>query len=203
MALINRPMYEHFGARHLGVKGPGAMTTLEEGVMGVLPLDIMSDPAYWFIQGIRCYAGRIDKAGGGAGNYGNVGLSIQSSDEEIFTRILSVWVNEPFANEEVSVHRCLYTDFSSDPGIEGHSTDTRVAEAQPSQSIMISNNNGAATPGTLLYRWRQSDEGLAKTQDIPLILHPGSAIYFHLNTANARFDVNIVWVEIPAYRAEI
>ena len=38
-------MYEHFGARHLAVKGPGAMTTLEEGVMGVLPLDMMADPA--------------------------------------------------------------------------------------------------------------------------------------------------------------
>jgi len=46
MALINRPMYEHFGARHLGVKGSGAMTTLEEGVMGVLPLDMSSDPIY-------------------------------------------------------------------------------------------------------------------------------------------------------------
>jgi len=203
MALINRPMYEHFGARHLGVKGPGAMTTLEEGVMGVLPLDIMSDPAYWFIQGIRSFAGRIDKAGGGAGNFGNVGLAIENTDEQIFTRILSIWVNEPFANDEVSAFRCLRTDFGSDPGVEGTATDTRVAEGQPSQSIMISNNNGATTPGSLLYRWRQSDEGLAKTQEIPLIIHPGSAIYFHLETSNSRFDVNIVWVEIPAYRAEI
>jgi len=203
MALINRPMYEHFGARHLGVKGPGALTTLEEGVMGVLPLDVMSDPAYWFIQGIRSFAGRIDKAGGGGGTNGNVGLSIENTDEQIFTRILSVWVNEPFANEEVSVFRCDRTAFSSDPGVYGTATDTRVAEGQPSQSIMISNNGGAATPGSLLYRWRQSDEGLAKTQDIPLIIHPGSAIYFHLETQNARFDVNIVWVEIPAYRAEI
>ena len=57
MALINRPIYEHFGARHLGVKGPGALTNLEEGVMGTLPLDLSSDPSYWYIQGFRTFGG--------------------------------------------------------------------------------------------------------------------------------------------------
>jgi len=67
MALINRPIYEHFGARHLGVKGPGALTQLEEGVMGVLPLDLSADPIYWNIQGIKMYMARVNQGAGGGG----------------------------------------------------------------------------------------------------------------------------------------
>mgnify|MGYP003140352442 CR=1 FL=1 len=203
MALINRPIYEHFGARHLGVKGPGALTTLEEGVMGVLPLDLSSDPMYWYLQGIRTFAIRVNKAGGGGATMCNVGLSIEDPNELILTRILGIWVNEPYADQEVEIYRCARTAFSSDPGVYGYPTDTRVAEGQPSQTIAISNNNGTATPGQLLCRWRQTTVYDPFTNTVPLIISPTQAIYFHLDAANTRFDVNIVWVEIPAYKAEL
>lgn len=203
MALINRPMYEHFGARHLGVKGPGALTNLEEGVMGVLPLDLMSDPAYWYIQGIRCFGMEIDKAAGGAGNYSNAGLSIEDTDAEILTKVIAFWVNEPYSDQQISIWRCARTAFSSDPGVNGYSTDTRVDEAQQAQTVGIGNNNGSATPGTRLFTFRQTTMFDQFPDDVPLVISPGQSIYFHNETANARLDVMVVFAEIPAYKAEL
>ena len=203
MALINRPMYEHFGARHLGVKGPGAMTTLEEGVMGVLPLDMSADPAYYYIQGIRMFMGFKDVAAGGAGTYAKIGLSIESASREIITRIIGIWVYDPISAWDISMWRCARTAFSSDPGIYGHSTDTRVAELQDSQSIIIS-NAAAATPGTQLGAFITGpDPDSFGQSDILPIINPLQAIYFRRDTANSGLRMTFAWVEIPAYKAEL
>jgi len=203
MALINRPMYEHFGARHLGVKGPGAMTTLEEGVMGVLPLDMSADPAYYYIQGIRMFMGFKHVSAGGAGTYAKIGLSIESASAEIITRIIGIWVYDPVSASDISMYRCARSAFSSDPGVNGHSTDTRVAELQDSQSIIIS-NAAAAVPGTQLGAFITGPDldSFGVSQVLPII-NPLQAIYFRRETADAGLRMTFAWVEIPAYKAEL
>ncbi len=203
MALINRPMYEHFAARHLAVKGPGAMTTLEEGVMGVLPLDMSADPAYWYIQGIRMYMGFTAVAAGGAGTYAKIGLSIEDADDEIITRIIGIWTYDPISAQDITMYRCARAAFNSDAGVYGYSTDTRVAEAQHSQSVIIS-NNAAATPGTQLGAFITGPDldSFGQSNLLPVI-SPLESVYFSRVTANAGLRMTFAWAEIPAYKAEL
>jgi hypothetical protein len=200
MALINRPMYEHFGARHLGVKGPGALTNLEEGVMGVLPLDLSSDPMYWYIQGIRVFSANWYTAAS-AGDYGKIGLSVETDTQQIIARILGVWVRTPTSTSDLGIYRCARTAFSSDPGRKGHSTDTRIPEAQESQATVISSAD-TAYPGTEL---GQIEPGINQflPMEMPLIITPEQCIYFINWTANEELQLSIVWVEMPAYKAEL
>jgi hypothetical protein len=205
MALINRPMYEHFGARHLGVKGQGAMTYLEEGVMGTLPLDLMSDFAYWYIQGFRTYAGSVSQTGA-VGKYSAVGLSLENDNDQWLSRIINIDVTSPSgsgAQWSGTVNRCARTAFSSDPGIEGHATDTRVPETQPSQSIIV-NGDHAALPGVELTQFdTQNDPDILGANRLPLLVSPGQVIYVAHSATATDVRVSLCWVEIPAYRAEL
>ena len=201
MALINRPMYEQFGARHLGVKGPGALTNLEEGVMGVLPLDLASDPMYWFLQGIKAFSGIVGIGAGGAGNYGKVGLSIETANQDIIVRIIGAWVKDPTSAIAVQIRRCARTDFSSDPGTYGTGIDTRIPEAQDSQAIFIKAAD-SAYPGTAIGGWRVGLNQFLPTE-MPLIISPTQAIFFQDLTADQDFEMTLVWVEMPAYRGEL
>jgi hypothetical protein len=201
MALINRPIYEHFGARHLGVKGPGALTSLEEGVMGVLPLDVSADPLYWNIQGIKMFMGRVNQAAGGAGTYAKIGLSIEDADAQTLTRILGVWIEEPTSTSNVGIYRCLRSDYSSDPGIYGYGTDTRIPENQHSQSIMI-NSTDALYPGRSLGRI-VADHPPIPSIMMPLVVSPLQAIYFINWNDDEALKLTMTWVEIPAYKAEL
>jgi hypothetical protein len=199
-ALINRPMYEHFAARHLAVKGPGAMTTLEEGVMGVLPMDMSSDPAYWFIQGIRVFSKRVSKTGSGS-NIAKVGLSIEDAASTVLATILGVFIFDPASPFFIDAYRVARTSFSSDPGVYGVSTDTRTPEAQPSDAVCISAVD-TATPGTLWGRF-QVDDWHQISPTIPMIVKPTEAIYFTNPTTGNDLELTIVWAEIPAYKAEL
>lgn len=200
MALINRPIYEHFGARHLGVKGPGALTQLEEGVMGTLPLDLSADPSYWFIQGFRAFGGyKIVSAA--AASYGMVGLSIEDTSAEFFIRILGAHIIESTSGA-VHIKRCARTDFSSDPGVDGYSLDTRVPQTQESQAIIV-NNADSVTPGASLGRVARETMSQPWVFDMPLIVSPGQVIYFADVNQNTDFGVSLTWVEVPAYKAEL
>ena len=204
MALINRPMYEQFGARHLAVKGPGALTQLEEGVMGVLPLDLSSDFAYWHIQGFRTFSKNVFQAGV-AGQFPAIGLSLEGTDDQWLSRIISIDVSQMAvpAGSDIGLFRCARTAFSSDPGIIGTSTDTRVAEAQPSQSILL-NGNHAANPGTQLGLYHTfGDPDWFSQNRIPLLVSPGEVIYIASPVAGGTLVCTWTWVEIPAYRAEL
>jgi len=202
MALINRPMYEHFGARHLGVKGWGALTNLEEGVMGVLPLDMSADPAYWFIQGIRAFGQDKYVAAGGAGTYAKVGLALEEQDPEspCIVKILSWVIAYPTAN--INMKRVARTAFSSDPGEYGVAMDTRIPEAQPSQAVIISSNDNLV-PGTQFASYDDVLNPTLTTHQVPMIISPGQAIYCMTETANTAMKMTITWAEIPAYQAEL
>jgi len=205
MAQINRPMYEEFGARHLAVKGPGALTQLEEGVMGTLPLDLSADFAYWHIQGFRTFSKNVTQAGV-AGQFASVGLSLEDATDQWLSRVISIDVSEMATiggGADVDIFRCARTAYSSDPGIEGTSTDTRVAEAQPSQSILV-NGNHAANPGTQLGSYHTAGEPDWFSQNrIPLLVSPGEVIYISGNIAGGVMVCTWTWVEIPAYKAEL
>ena len=205
MALINRPMYEHFGARHLGVKGPGALTSLEEGVMGVLPLDVSSDPAYWYIQGIRMFSANVGQ-GGTAGNYTTVGLSIESASTQVLCRIINIDLSQGAgsgANWQPQVFRCARTAFSSDPGIYAYGTDTRIPEAQHSAGILL-NGNHAARPGVRLGVWNTAGNPDALTSNtIPLVVSPEQCIYLTDSVTGTDIYTTFSWIEIPAYKAEL
>ena len=198
-------MYEQFAARHLAVKGPGALTTIEEGVMGTLPLDLSSDFSYWYVQGFRIYSASVFQAAV-AGEYAAIGVSLENTDDQWLSRIINIDVSSPSgsgAQWAGSVYRCARTAFSSDPGIYGYSTDTRIAEAQPSQSVIV-NGNHAANPGVSLTQFdTQNDPDLLSENRIPLLVSPGQVIYVAHGTSNTYMRVSFCWVEIPAYRAEL
>ena len=199
MAQINRPMYEHFGARHLGVKGPGGMTQVEEGVMGVLPLDIMSDPAYWFIQGIRVFGARKYVAAGGAGTYTKVGLGIEDEDANIFIRVLRWDIN---VGDQIIFYRVDRNDIALDPSTSGVGWDTRIAETAPSQAVAVGATT-AANPGSIIGDFRPDRQPFLTTNRVPMIISPGQVIYNRDDNANTNALQTIVWAEIPAYKAEI
>ena len=202
MALINRPMYEHFGARHLGVKGPGALTNLEEGVMGVLPLDLSSDPMYWHIQGISTWMQPVNQTGGAAGTFSKVGLFIETANTEVIARILSAHVVTPAAaGEDIGIYRAARTAFSSDPGIYGYGTDTRIAETRRSQSIIL-NGTDSSSPGQQLGQLRTGIDNFWEFP-IPLIISPEQGIYFINWNDTESLTINLCWVEVPAYKAEL
>ena len=200
MANINRPMYEHFGARHLGVKGPGAMTQLEEGVMGTIDLDIMSDPAYWYIQGIRMFGKQKAVSAGGAGTYGKVGLAIEDTAAQVIIKLLRIDLPRDYT--DIWMSRVKRTDFSSGPGVYGTGLDTRIPEAQPSDGVLISASD-AAIPGTTIGFYHQDFTPFMATGNLPLVISPGQAIYIGNNTANADLEVTFWWAEIPAYKGEV
>jgi len=200
MALMNRPMYEHFAARHLAVKGPGALTAIEEGVMGTLPLDLMSDPMYWYIQGIKVYGAAVYQAGV-AGEYTKVGLSLESEDDTKIVRILS-WDHWTNSGTDFKIYRCARTAFSSDPGVYGYGMDTRIPEAQHSQAIVL-NGNGAANPGVKLLEFSDDVEAIGRQPYMPMIISPGQVIYMSNQTAAAHLTASMTWVEVDAYKAEL
>jgi hypothetical protein len=204
MALINRPMYEHFGARHLGVKGPGALTNLEEGVMGVLPLDMSADPAYWYIQGIRVYSQSIFQAAVSS-QYAACGLSIENTSDQWLTKIICIdfTTSSQYGNGTYDINRCARTAFSSDPGVYAYSTDTRISESQPSQTIML-NGNHAVNPGVELQKVdTRGDPDRLHWSEMPMIVSPGQCIYVASRDLNTAFRVGFMWAEIPAYKAEL
>ena len=200
MALINRPMYEQFGARHLGVKGPGALTQLEEGVMGTLPLDLSSDPSYWFIQGIRVFGVRITTSAV-AGQYSKIGLSIETANEEVIAKILGVFIAAP-ASGTMAIWRCARTAFISDPGVYGVGLDTRIPEVQPSQAVGISQESASVGSGTKIGEFNLNTEQLIPS-NMPLIFSPEQCITFNNGATNQAVEGTLVWVEIPAYKAEL
>jgi len=201
MALINRPMYEAFGARHLAVKGPGALTQLEEGVMGVLPLDLSADPMYWSIQGIKIFSRDHHEVAGGAGTFSKIGLSLENDDAKVICRILGVHIALPdTATGDIAIVRCARSAFSSDPGIQGFATDTRIAETEPAQAILL-NAADALIPGTDIGR-RIIGRHENLVDGMPLIVSAGQVIYFASSTTNVDLQLSICWVEIPAYKAE-
>ena len=203
MAQMNRPMYEHFGARHLAVKGPGAMTTLEEGVMGVLPLDMMADPAYWDIQEIRIFSCSYTQAAGGAGNYSAIGLALEDTTDEILVRIIR-WdaAEQAGAVKKLEMRRCPRTSFSSGPGRYGVGLDTRIPEAQDSHAVSV--NSGSTTfPGSIIGNIYTDRETLLTSDHMPLIISPGECMYAAEQTANQATEQTIWWAEIPAYKAEL
>ena len=205
MALINRPMYEQFAARHLAIKGPGALTTLEEGVMGVLPLDVMSDPLYWYPQGIRVFSNTVGQ-GAVSGQYSAIGLCLENPSEDVLCRIISIDLSEGSgsgAGFNALLFRCARTAFSSDPGIEGFSSDTRIAEGQPSKGILL-NGNHASNPGQILGSYHTTgDPDFLGIDRIPLIVSPLQVIYVAMGAVNTTLYVTITWIEIPAYKAEL
>ena len=205
MALINRPMYEAFGARHLGVKGPGALTNLEEGVMGTLPLDLSADPAYWFIQGFRTYATYQTQAAG-AGNYSKIGIANPANSQHLI-RILA-WnpfvALAPATNVLFSVQRCARTAIthSGTPGLAGYGTDTRIAEGQPSQAdVIIAQDN--TQPGQYLWAMDSDNSSEILGQTWPIVISPGEVVYTNPYYSGVAQHVSIAWVEVPAYKAEL
>lgn len=204
MAQINRPMYEHFGARHLGVKGPGAMTSLEEGVMGVIPLDLMSDPMYWYIQGLRVFGTCRTISAGGAGNYSSMGISLENTDDNKIVRILKWEILDQGggAGSRIEMFRCARTAYSSDPGTKGVGLDTRITEAQDSEATIIS-TTASGSPGTAIACFPTDRGGMLVDNMIPLIVSPGQAIHCVEQTANQLSNQTIWWVEMDAYKAEL
>ena len=202
MALINRPIYEHFGARHLGVKGPGALTTLEEGVMGTLPLDLSADPLYWYIQGMRIFS-KNKQGSAASGKYSFVGLAIGDTDLEVLIRIISIDTSRSIGSgQEYQLMRTARTSVSSDPGVYGAGTDTRIPEGQQSMGIILSGNE-TSTLGTVLAQYNSDADPDIITNQIPLIISPGQCIRVVNNVSNTAISATFTWVEVPAYKAEL
>ena len=191
-------MYEQFAARHLAVKGPGALTNIEDGVMGTLPLDMSSDPSYWYLQGIRAFAARMYVGAGGAGTYSKIGLAIENASAKVIVKILR-WTTDA---EEVQLFRVARADFASDPGHHGTGTDTRIPLAQNSEAIIISSDDNTS-PGTLIGQFDLTTQPFLQTNDVPLVLSPGEAFYIRPSASNSSALQNIFWAEIPAYKAEL
>mgnify|MGYP004453099639 CR=1 FL=1 len=203
MALIQRGMYEQYAARHLAVKGPGALTNLEEGVMGTLPLDLSSPPIYWFLQGFRTF-GRTIQSTAAAGEFSWAGIAFEDTTEEILGQIIMIdqSLAAPGATYDYQIARALRTDLSSDPGIYGRPTDTRVDAAQPSSAVGIAGRD-AAPPVTVIANFSATNDPDLITKHIPLIVSPGQCIVVVCNTANTEIKPTFIWVEAPAYKAEL
>ena len=200
MALINRPMYEQFGARHLGVKGPGALTTLEEGVMGTLPLDMSADPTYWYVQGIRVFGARKYVAAGGAGTYTKVGLGLENLNAEVIVKVLR-W-DIVSGGDNIFFYRVARSDISLDASTYGTGWDTRIPIGQNSQAVVVSATT-SDNPGTIIGNFRPDQQPFLTTNTLPMILTPGNVIYTRDDDTDTAVVQNIIWAEIPAYKAEL
>jgi len=203
MATMNRPMYEHFAARHLAVKGPGALTTLEEGVMGTLPLDLSSEPIYWYIQGFRTFARTIQSTAS-AGKYSWAGISFEDTSAQVLGQIIMIdqSLAVPGATYDYAIARAKRTDLSSDPGLSGRPTDTRIPSAQPSEAVCIAGRDASPTATTLASFSATNDPDLI-TKHIPLIVSPGECIIVICSALNTEIQPSFIWVEAPAYRGEL
>lgn len=205
MALIQRGLYEQFAARHLGVKGPGALTSLEEGVMGTLPLDLSSDPMYWYLQGIRCFSTFKSQAAG-AGSYSKIGIANTTTSNKLI-RVLN-WNpfvgTAPGTNLLFELHRCARTSIThtGTPGLKGVSTDTRISETQDSTADVIISQD-SSLPGTLLWQMDPDNPAEVLGAAFPLILSPGEVFYTSPYNANLAHHTAIAWLEIDAYKAEL
>ena len=202
MASINRPMYEGFAARHLGIKGPGALTSMEEGIMGILPLVLSADPLYWQPQGMKIFSG-FHHADAVAGQYSWVGLSIENQTEQTLVRIINVdfsWSGT--VDHSVYIYRGARTDFSANPGKYAYSTDTRVPESQHSQAIML-DGAAASFAGTNLGLFETTNDPDMPVSQVPMIISPTQAITFWNTVANDEIRWWITWVEVPAYKGEV
>lgn len=202
MATINRPMYEGFAARHLGIKGPGALTSMEEGIMGTLPLDLSADPLYWQSQGFKIMSG-FQHSDAVAGQYSWVGLSIENATEQTLCRIINVdfsWSGT--VDHSVYIYRGARTDFSPGPGKYAYSTDTRVPETQHSQAIMLQ-GAAAAFAGTNLGIFTTTKDPDLPVSQMPMIVSPAQAITFWNTAANDEIRAHLTWVEVPAYKGEV
>jgi len=200
MALINRPMYEQFGARHLGVKGPGALTQLEEGVMGTLPLDMSADPAYWYIQGIRVFGARKYVAAGGAGTYTKIGLGLENLNADVIVKVLR-W-DIVSGGDNIFFYRVARTDIALDPSTYGTGWDTRIPINQQSQAVVVGATT-SANPGTIIGNFRPDQQPFLTTNILPMIITPGNVIYTRDDDTATAVIHSIVWAEIPAYQAEL
>jgi hypothetical protein len=191
-------MYEHFGARHLGVKGPGALTTLEEGVMGTLPLDLSSSPPYWFIQGFRVFA-ITASATAAAARYAKIALH-PPANKEILCYIQHIDCR--IGSDTIGIYRAERGDITADTTNHGKGTDTRIPENQNSQSEILGSDETPGLPGELLWHFHAGDK-ITIGEGIPLIVSPGKVIYLANHTTGSELLCNICWIEIPAYKGEV
>jgi hypothetical protein len=199
MALIQRGMYEQFAARHLAVKGPGALTNLEEGVMGTLPMDLSSSPPYWFIQGFRVFSIRAPTVPAIAGRYAKCAIH-PPADTPILCFIQFIDVR--IGSDTIGVHRCQRTDITADATNYGKGTDTRIPEDQDSQAEILGSDETPGLPGQQLFTFHSGNQ-IAVDHNIPLIVSPGKCIYIANHSTATELGCNICWVEIPAYKAEL
>jgi hypothetical protein len=198
MALIQRGMYETFAARHLAVKGPGALTNLEEGVMGTLPLDLSSSPPYWFLQGFRTFSGN-PTATAAAGRIAKIALHPPASSQVI---CYILHLSARMDSDTIGVYRAERTDITADATTHGKGTDTRISEDASSQAELITSDETPAIPGELLFSFNTGDQ-TAVGNPIPLIVSPGQVIYVANHTTGDQLEASICWVELPAYKAEL
>ena len=198
MALIQRGMYEQFAARHLAVKGPGALTTLEEGVMGTLPLDLSSPFPYWFLQGFRTFAGN-PTASAAAGRYAKAALHVPDN-KLIIAHIIHI--SARMDSDTIGVYRAGRTDITADATTWGHGTDTRIRESQQSQCELLTSDETPGLPGELLFTFNTGDQ-TAVGDTIPLLVSPGKLIYVANHTTGDQLEANFCWVELPTYKAEL
>ena len=198
MALIQRGMYEQYAARHLAVKGPGALTNIEDGVMGVLPLDSSSPNEYWFIQGINTFSFHTTK-NANAGNYSCIGLHVQASRPLL---CIPHTLTENTTNA-FKIGRCTTSQFTGmDPQQVGVGIDTRIASARDSRTY-VAKTHIAAYPGQIVYKANGSNDPIDLKQMFPCVVSPGEIIYVAGDVANTEVSCSWVWSEQDAYKAEL
>jgi hypothetical protein len=190
MAAINVDRYESFSARALGIKGPGALTRLEDGIFATLALDCDAPVEHWWEQRIYRFSAFCNCAAE-AGKFGQIVVINPSTDSLLVVERFNIRCSSD-DHISVSIQRdsgAIPTDLS---GVLSRALDTRIEPESLAGFAAAGADNGGAVPTGYLETCRIPCPGATGIQyDYPCVVGPGGGLSLGVNTAAKSFTGNI------------
>lgn len=185
MASINTDRYESLAARGLGVKGPGALTSIEDGVFGTLPLDTRAPVEHHSIQRIFHYIVRANFAAVAA-EFGQLQVGNLQSDALVV--VDSFAFGTPHAGDilAASIDRGQTAFNGQLGGTLAIAQDTRITPETLAGFGAVGTDPGGGIPAgsTECFRYAMQTNNPPVWDNFPIVLGPGGLFTLGCMTVN-------------------
>lgn len=194
MAQINVDRYEALAARGLGVKGPGALTNIEDGIFSTLELDANGPAELLPLQRLYRFAAHSNFAAVAGENTGIQLINDSNAQVVVLERI--IWRQPGGATQGLAIS--LQRDDTSSiwsggaGGILARALDSRVTPESLSGFARAGSRVGAIPAGYLEVAQPQALNGKLELE-FPYVIAPGDALAVIANNVNAQQMMSLMF----------
>lgn len=194
MSRLNVGRFERLASLAFNIKGPGALTELEDSIFGTLELDANGPLEYGLPQQIARYGLDLFQAAV-AGEFTYLSLN-----NPVGSNVLAVVELIAPSSAQALIHMTR----GQPPGIftvgpiAGDPLDTRLQNTVPSRVSMWTGTDPAAAFGTRIFSLIGTDP-----LTLPIVLAPDGTLTVRANAVNTGMSCSLIWRERPAEPGEL